>query len=118
MRSERMVFEKIAETTEIPAGQIKAIKLGTKEVLVANVNGTYYAIANACTHEGGNLSKGNLQGNIVTCPRHKAQFDLTTGKAVSPPKILFMHPKIKDATTYPIKIEGTNILIEHNQPSP
>jgi nitrite reductase/ring-hydroxylating ferredoxin subunit len=80
--------------------------------LVANVNGTYYAIGNTCTHQGGNLSKGTLQGSIVTCPRHKAQFDVTSGKVVSGPKIPLFHPKIKDATAYTVKIEETSILIE------
>jgi nitrite reductase/ring-hydroxylating ferredoxin subunit len=66
-----MVFEKVAETQEIPSGQMKAIKFGVEEVLVANVNGVYYAIGNVCTHERGNLLKGTLQGNIVTCPSIK-----------------------------------------------
>jgi 3-phenylpropionate/trans-cinnamate dioxygenase ferredoxin subunit len=91
---------------------MKAVKLGSETVLVANVNGVYYAIGNACTHQGGNLSKGTLQGNIVTCPRHKSQFDVTTGKVVSGPKIPLLHPKIKDAKTYTVKIEKTAILIE------
>ena len=108
-----MVYEKVAETQEIPIGQMKAVKLGSVEVLVANVNGNFYAIGNVCTHDGGNLSKGTLQGNIMSCPKHKAQFDVTTGKVVSPPKILFMHPKINDETSYAVKVEGTAILLEH-----
>ena|ERR1035437_911179 len=109
----KMVFEKVVETQEKPAGEIKALKLGAEEVLVANVNGIYYAIGNFCTHEKGNLSMGVLQGNIVTCPKHKAQFDVTNGKVVSGPKMLFMHPKINDAPTYAVKVEGTSILLEH-----
>ena len=108
-----MVFEKVAETQEISAGQMKAVKFGAEQVLLTNVNGTYYAIGNFCTHEGGNLSKGTLQGTTVTCPKHKAQFDVKTGKVVSPPKILFMHPKINDANSYAVKVEGTAILLEH-----
>ena len=108
-----MVFEKVAETQEITAGQMKAVKFGAEEVLLANLNGVYYAIGNVCTHEGGNLSKGILQGNIVSCPKHKAQFDVTTGKVVSPPKVLFMHPKINNEPTYAVKVEGTAILLEH-----
>jgi nitrite reductase/ring-hydroxylating ferredoxin subunit len=107
-----MVFEKVAETNDIAIGQMKTVKIGTEEVVVANVNGAYYAISNACTHEGGNLSKGKLNGNIITCPKHKAQFDVTTGKTVAPPKILFMHPKIENSHSYPVKVEGTTILLE------
>ena len=108
-----MVFEKVAETNEIPPGQMKAVKFGAEEILLANVNGTYYATGNVCTHMGGNLSKGSLQGNTVICPKHKAQFDVTTGKVVSPPKMLFMHPKINNETAYKVKIEGTAILLDH-----
>ncbi|MCW4000941.1 MAG: Rieske 2Fe-2S domain-containing protein [Candidatus Bathyarchaeota archaeon] len=107
-----MVFEKAAQTQEIPIGQSKAVKFANKEVLIANVDGVYYAIGNVCTHMGGNLSKGNLQGNIVTCPRHKAQFDVTSGKVVSHPKIPLMHPKIADQAVYKVKVEGTDILLE------
>ena len=108
-----MVFEKVAETQEIPTGQMKAVKFNAQQVLLANVNGIFYAIGNVCTHEGGDLSKGTLQGNIVTCPKHKSQFDVTTGKVVSPPKVLFMHPKINNEATYAVKVEGTAILLEH-----
>jgi 3-phenylpropionate/trans-cinnamate dioxygenase ferredoxin component len=107
-----MVFEKVAQTTEIQTGQIKNVKLGNKEVLIANVNGAFYAIGNICTHMGGTLSKGTLQGNIITCPKHKAQFDVITGKVVSHPKIPLMHPKIADQTVYKVKVEGTDILVE------
>jgi nitrite reductase/ring-hydroxylating ferredoxin subunit len=109
---EQMVFEKIAETQEIADGQVKSVKFGSEEVFVANVNGVFYAMGNACTHKGGDLSKGTLLGNIVTCPKHKAQFDITTGKVVSGPKIPLMHPKIEDAKAYAVKVEGTSILIE------
>jgi 3-phenylpropionate/trans-cinnamate dioxygenase ferredoxin subunit len=108
-----MVFEKVAETGEIPSGKTKTVQFGAEEVLVSNVDGSFYAIGNVCTHEGGKLSQGTLQGTTVTCPRHKAQFDVTTGKAVSLPKILFMHPKINNASTYAVKVEGTAILLEH-----
>ncbi len=108
-----MVFEKVAETGEISPGQTKLVKLGAEDVLLANVNGVFYAVGNVCTHEGGKLSQGTLQGTTITCPRHKAQFDVTTGKVVSAPKILFMHPKINNEPAYAVKVEGTAILLEH-----
>ncbi|MGO8806680.1 MAG: Rieske (2Fe-2S) protein [Candidatus Bathyarchaeia archaeon] len=108
-----MVFEKVAETTEISPGKTKIVNFGSEEVLLANVDGNFYAIGNVCTHEGGKLSKGTLQGTTVTCPRHKAQFDVKTGGVVTSPKILFMHPKINNAPIYAVKVEGTAILIEH-----
>jgi nitrite reductase/ring-hydroxylating ferredoxin subunit len=105
-------FVKVAETSEIPAGKMKMVKVEEKEILMVNVNGNYYAIANRCTHAGGELSKGSLEGNIVTCPKHGAKFDITTGKVVSGPKVLFMHPKIKDESSYEVKVEGKDVLLK------
>ncbi len=105
---------KVAETSEIPVGQMKVVKLDETEVLIANVNGVCYAIENICTHMRGDLSKGMLEGNTVTCPKHRAKFEVTTGKVVSGPKILFMHPKIKDELAYIVKVEGKDILLERD----
>jgi len=103
---------KIAEKSEIPIGKMKKFVTLGKEILIANVNGNFYAISNKCTHSGGVLSQGTLEGNIVTCPKHKAKFDVTTGKVISPPKVGFFHPKIKDETSYPVKIENEDILVK------
>jgi len=108
----KLTLVKVAETSEIPPGQMKVVKLAEKEALIANVNGAYYAIGNICTHMKGDLSKGVLEGNIATCPKHKAKFDVTTGKVVSGPKIPLMHPKIKDEPMYAVKVEGKDILLE------
>jgi nitrite reductase/ring-hydroxylating ferredoxin subunit len=105
-------FVKVAETSEIPAGKMKMVKLEDKEVLVANVNGNYYAIANRCTHRGGDLSKGSLEGNIVTCPLHSSKFDVTTGKAVSGPKIAFFRAKTNDEPSFEVKIEGNDVMLK------
>ena len=107
-----MTLVKVAETSEIPLGQMKPVKLAEKEVLIANVNNIYYAIGNICTHMGGDLSKGTLEGNTVTCPKHKSKFDVTTGKVISGPKVPLIHPKIKDEPVYAVKVEGKDILVE------
>ena len=109
---EKLTLVKVAETSEIPLGQMKSFKFGEKEVLIANVNGTFYAIGNVCTHMKGQLSKGTLEGNIVTCPNHRAKFDVATGKVISGPKVFLMHPKIKDEPTYAVNVEGKDILLE------
>ena len=101
-----MTLVKVAETSEIPLGQMKAPKSAEKQVLVANINGIYHAIGNVCTHMGGDLSKGTLEGSTVTCPHRKAKFGVTTSGVVSAPKILFIHPKINAEHTYAVKVEG------------
>jgi len=109
---ENLGFVKVAETSEIPAGKTKMARLEEKEILIANVNGNYYAIGNRCTHAGGDLSKGSLEGNIVTCPKHGGKFNVTTGKVALGPKILFMYPKINDEPSYEVKVEGKGILLK------
>ena len=105
-------FVKVASKSEIPVGKTKKIQLGEKEVLVANVGGNYYAIADRCTHKGDDLSLSSLEDNVVTCPNHGAKFDVTTGKVVSPPKMGLFHPKIVDGHTYLVKVENEDILVK------
>ena len=88
-------YVRVAGTSEIPIGKTKKILVQGKEILVANVNGTYYAIGNVCTHEHRDLSLGKLEGNIVTCPKHKSKFDVTSGKVVSPRKWCFSTQRYK-----------------------
>jgi 3-phenylpropionate/trans-cinnamate dioxygenase ferredoxin component len=111
MWEEDMEFIRVAETTALPAGKMMAITAGGKEILLANVDGSYYAIANKCTHLGGSLAKGVLDGGVVTCPRHGAQFDVKTGQAVSEAKIAFVKMRVRNEVKYEVKIEGTDILV-------
>ena len=105
-------FVKVAVKSEIEPGKMKAVKVGDKNALVANVGGEFYAIGWKCTHMGGDLSKGTLDGKIVTCPRHHAKFDVTTGKVVSHPKMPLVHPKANDEPTYQVKVEQENIMVK------
>lgn len=107
-----MVFVKIAETTEVPAGAMKSFVIRESEILVLNVNGKYYAMNNKCPHMNGDLSKGTLQGIVLTCPRHSSRFDVTTGKALSGPKFGPIKLKVGDARIYPAQIDGTAIMVE------
>ena len=102
----------MAESSEIPVGKMRMFRIGEKEYLVANVNGKYYAIGNRCTHAGADLSQGSLEGNVLTCPKHKSKFDVTTGKVISGPKIPLFHPKINDEPSYEVKVEGTALMLK------
>ena len=100
-----MSFVEIAKTDEIPVGQMKGLKSGDKNILLTNIAGKYYAIGAKCTHAGGDLSKGKLDGNIVICPRHSSKFDVTTGKVVG-------GPAKQNEPAYAIKVEGNIIKID------
>lgn len=105
-------FVKAVEKSEISQGTMKAVNIQGKDILLANVNGNFFAIGLKCTHAGGDLSKGTLEGNVVTCPRHHAKFDVTTGKNVGQPKMGLFHPKANDAATYQVKIEQETVFVK------
>ena len=106
-----MEYFKVADKTKLPAGKMIVVTVAGKEVLLANVEGSFYAIANKCTHLGGSLAEGTLAGNIVACPRHGACFDVKTGKNVGEAKIAFIKMKVKDEVSYTVKVKGDDILV-------
>ena len=73
-------FQDAAKTTEISQGEMKLISLDGEEIVVANVDGTYFAFGNECTHAGGPLVEGELEGKSVTCPWHATIFDIVSGQ--------------------------------------
>lgn len=99
-----MSFTEIAQVDQISPGTMKSFSINGKPVLVVNNDGNFYAIGNKCTHFGGDLSKGKIQGNIVICPRHGSQFDMTSGKRIE-------GPAKKDEPVYEVRIEGKSIQL-------
>jgi len=78
-------FIRAISTDEIAPGGMKTVELDGHEIVICNCAGTYYAIERRCGHMNAPLELGTLDGNIVTCPMHCAQFDVTTGQALSGP---------------------------------
>lgn len=100
-------FIKVAETKDIASGTGILVELGGERIALFNENGTFYAIGDVCTHSGGPLSEGDVEGDVVTCPWHGAQFDIKTGEVMSP-------PATEPVQTYRVKVEGGDVLIEHS----
>jgi 3-phenylpropionate/trans-cinnamate dioxygenase ferredoxin component len=107
-----MNFKEICKADQIPAGTMKGIEIDGNYILVSNIGGKYYAIHGKCTHLGGDLVKGKLEGSVVTCPRHGSKFDVTTGKTTNGPKIGFLKLNTKDEKTYPVKIDGQSVMVD------
>lgn len=97
-------FTKVARTTELSPGKMIRVHVNGHAILLANVDGTYYATDDLCTHEDASLSTGCLQGEFVKCPLHGSRFDLKTGQAME-------DPAEDDLRTYPVKIAGEEILV-------
>ena len=104
-------FMRIADTAEVPAGKMKMMKIKDEKILIVNVDNNFYAVANPCTHKGGDLSKGSLEGKILTCPVHGSRFDVTTGKNVYAPKQFMSKSNVGDLKKYELMVEGNSILI-------
>lgn len=103
---------KVADASGIAPGHSVKVETGAGPVLVANVGGTLCAIANTCPHSGGDLSRGTIAEGIVTCPKHGARFDLRTGRNVGAAKILFKTFEVEDAKTFPVTVQGADVLVD------
>jgi 3-phenylpropionate/trans-cinnamate dioxygenase ferredoxin subunit len=81
-------FVTLAQTDEIGPGDRDIFEVEGFYIAVFNVNGTYYAIEDVCTHDDGPLVEGDLDGFEIECPRHGARFDIRTGQALSMPAVV------------------------------
>jgi 3-phenylpropionate/trans-cinnamate dioxygenase ferredoxin component len=80
-------FITVATTDELKPGERMVVEVKDRYIAIFNVDGKYYAIADLCTHDDGPLAEGELNGIVIECPRHGAQFDITTGKVLRFPAI-------------------------------
>ena len=105
---EEKEYVKVAEIKEIMPSQMKEVDVDGQKILIANVNGEYYAIGSICTHEGGPLADGALQDYEVECPWHGSKFDIRTGQVTNP-------PADEPEPSYKLKVDGDQILIKRKK---
>jgi len=98
-------FVKVANASEIPPGEMKIVEMDGQDVVVANVNGQFFAFANDCTHRGGPLGEGILMDEVVECPFHGGQFNVRTGEVVAA-------PPTEAVPTFAVRVEGDDISVE------
>ena len=96
---------KVAETKDVPPGTAKAVEAEGRKIALFNSGGAYYAIDDTCTHRGGPLSEGEVDGTVVTCPWHRATYDITTGNVLGP-------PAPRGVARYEVRIDGSDIKVE------
>jgi nitrite reductase/ring-hydroxylating ferredoxin subunit len=126
-------FLEAVNVDEVERGRMKSVELKGIDVLIANVDGRFYAMDDRCGHMNAMLSMGVLKGKIVVCPFHFAEFDVTTGKKIKEPrkesfenmdklpedmqKFLIYAQKLVDPVktydmqTYGVKVEGKKIFV-------
>ena len=98
-------YVKVAVTDDIAPNQGKLVEVQGKKLALFNLEGKYYAIDNTCTHRGGPLAEGELEGDEVTCPWHGAKFKITSGAVLSP-------PAPQGVKSFPIRVAGNDLEVE------
>lgn len=98
-------FVAVIKASELSPGHMKWVAVNRERVLLANVEGTFYALQDACGHQRAPLSKGELEGYVIECPLHFAQFDVRTGK-------LLTGPVAADVPIYEVRVEGDTVYVK------
>ena len=97
-------FVSVAKTTDLGPGQMVLVEIDDEEIVVANANGEYYAFGAECPHAGGPMDEGEMEGTVVVCPWHGAEFDMVTGEALTPPAQDSIY-------TYKVRVEGEDVQV-------
>lgn len=98
-------FVKVASAGDLAPGQGKMVEVNGKKIALFNLEGSFYAIADTCTHRGGPLSEGEIEGEQVTCPLHGAIYNIKSGEVLGP-------PAPKGVARYNVRVAGTDIEVE------
>lgn len=99
----QLEFLEIAPASELPPGQRLFVEVGGKPIVIFNIAGQLFSIADVCSHDDGPVGEGELDGYRITCPRHGAQFDVRSGKVMQMPAVV-------DIPAYPVRV--VNGMIE------
>jgi 3-phenylpropionate/trans-cinnamate dioxygenase ferredoxin component len=95
---------RVAALSEIAPGTTKRVELAGVGMLLCNVDGSVYAIEDVCTHDGGPLDQGELEGACVVCPRHGATFDVRSGDPTM--------PAVMPVATFPVDVRGDDVYVD------
>jgi len=99
-------FVAVAQLGDLAPGEMKFVAVERERIVLANVEGSLYALRDVCGHRNAPLSRGRLDGCIVECPLHFAQFDIRTGKFVD-------GPYSADVPAYEVRVEGDTVYLKH-----
>lgn len=98
----------VAKVSELPAGSHRVVDVDGASVAVFNVGGEYYAIEDVCTHDGGQLTGGTVEGDQVVCPRHGARFSIRTGAALTA-------PAYEPTAKFPLRVENGVVQVRDDR---
>jgi 3-phenylpropionate/trans-cinnamate dioxygenase ferredoxin subunit len=95
----------VAPAADIAPGTWRVADVNDVAVAVINLGGKFYAIEDMCTHDGGELTGGHIEGCEIVCPRHGARFDIPTGEVTAP-------PAYEPIDTFPVRVEGGMVQVK------
>ncbi len=98
----------VAPVGEIPPGASRVVEADDVMIAVFNLDGRYYAIEDICTHDGGELASGAVEGEEIVCPRHGARFNIKTGEVTAP-------PAYEAVAVFPVRIHGGMVQVRDDR---
>lgn len=102
--SETTEFVPVCKVSDLPEMGKMVVEVEERLVALFHVSGTFWAIDDVCTHDGGPLAEGRLEDHTIACPRHGAKFDIRTGRALT-------MPATRDTVAHEVKVEGGEVWI-------
>ena len=97
-------WHRVARESDLKEGDPKSVAVGGHQIALFRIGDAVYAMEDLCTHEYALLSEGYVEGDVIECPLHQARFHIPSGKVMSP-------PADEDVKTYPVRIEGGEVLV-------
>ncbi len=98
----------VAAVDELPAGAYRVVDVDDALIAVFNLDGSYYAIEDVCTHDGGTLTGGEIKGDCIVCPRHRAKFSIKTGAVLAP-------PATEPIATLPVRVHEGRVQVRDDR---
>ena len=97
-------FHAVMKTSDLDDGEARQVVIGKKEIAIYNLEGTFYATDDICTHAYASMADGYMEGETIECPLHGGCFNIKTGKALTP-------PVTEDLKTYEVRIDGDDVMV-------
>lgn len=98
----------VARVEDFPPGSRRVVDVDNAHIAVFNLDGRYYAIEDVCTHDGGELASGALEGDVIVCPRHGARFCIRTGEVLAA-------PAYEPVATFPVRVAAGTVQVRDNR---
>lgn len=98
----------VAKTSELEAGSHRVVDVDDVMIAVFNVEGEFFAIEDVCTHDGGELTGGEIENDVIVCPRHGAKFSIRSGEVLAP-------PAYEPVDTFPVRVQDGVVQVRDHR---